>query len=197
MTIAPPPPSLDFWTYERYMATPIEGRFEIIEGALHQMASPIWTHQIGVINLAFEFMVYQRAKKNGQTMIAPSDILIRRFPRLRTRQPDLFYVSLEQLAKTGGPPKKGPLTIGPELVVEIISNSETAAMLEGKTQDYIEIDVQEMWRVWLETRTVDVVELSAAGAKVLQSYGEGETIVSRVFPDLSVAVSAIFAVPVV
>ena len=195
MTVAPPPPSLDLWTYERYMETPIRGRFEIIEGVLHQMASPTWDHQEVALNIATLFRNYAAQSRRGRTLMAPFDLLIRRLPRLRTRQPDVFFISHAQLAAAGGPPRRGPLEIGPELVVEIISDSETAQDVEGKTQDYISIGVAEMWRVYRETRTVDVVELSAAGAKVLQSYGEGETIVSRVFPDLNVTVNAIFAVP--
>ena len=195
MTIAPPLPSTNFWTYERYMDTPIRGRFEIIEGALRRMPSPNMPHQIEVSNFVFEFSLYQRSRNNGLVISAPSDILIRRSPRLQTRQPDVYYISLERLRQVGGVPERGPLTIGPELVVEIISDSETEAMIEGKTQDYVSIGVREMWRVHRETRTVDVVELTAEGAVILQSYGAGETVASRVFSDLTVAVNAIFADP--
>ena len=197
MTIAPPPPSTNFWTYERYMDTPIQGRFEIIEGVLHQMAAPSWDHQEIQGNLYAAYRAYSETARRGRALMAPFDLLIRRSPRLRTRQPDVFFISHEQLAAAGGPPRRGPLEIGPELVVEIISDSETEAMIEGKTQDYVSIGVREMWRVYRETRTVDVVELTAEGAVILQSYGAGETVASRVFSDLTVAVNAIFAAPVV
>ena len=197
MTIAPAPPPTLLWTYERYMNTPIAGRFEIIEGELRQMPSPVLPHQIVVVRLASLFLIYQDKTGNGLVVVAPSDVLIRQFPRLQVRQPDVYYISLERLRRVGGIPAHGPLTIGPELVVEIISDSETAQDVDDKTQDYIEIGVAEMWRVYRETQTVDMVELSAAGASILQSYGAGETVTSRVFPDLSVAVSAIFAAPVV
>ncbi len=197
MTIAPPPPSVDVWTYERYLNTPIPGRFEIIEGELHQMPSPTWDHQEIAIAILLLLREYASRSQRGKSLIAPFDILIRRRPRLRVRQPDVFFISHAQLAKVGGPPRKGPLEIAPELVVEIISDSETEALIEGKTADYCEIGVREMWRVWPETQTVDVVALTEAGANILQSYGAGETVVSRVFPDLSVAVNAIFAIPAV
>ena len=197
MTIAPPPPSLNFWTYERYLNTPLQGRFEIIEGVLYQMPSPNMPHQLEVVNMIVDFSLYQRSKNNGLTVTAPSDVLIRRSPRLQVRQPDVYYISLERLRRVGGIPAHGPLEIGPELIVEIISDSETTQDIEDKTQDYLSIDVREMWRVYRDTRTVDVVELTARGASILQSYGAGETVVSRVFPDLTVAVNAIFAVPIV
>ena len=197
MTIAPPPLSLKLWTYERYMETPIQGRFEIIEGVLHQMPSPNMPHQFCSLRLSSAFLRYEEEKRNGAAVAAPSDIMIRQFPRLNTRQPDVYYISLERLRQVGGIPERGPLMIGPELVVEIISDSETEQDVEGKTQDYLSIDVLEMWRVYRETRTVDVVELTASGANVLQSYGEGETVVSRVFLDLTVAVNAIFSAPTV
>ena len=197
MTIAPPPPSLNFWTYERYLNTPIQGRFEIIEGVLHQMPSPNMPHQFCSLRLSSAFLRYEEEKQNGAAVAAPSDVLIRRSPRLQVRQPDVYYISLERLRRVGGIPAHGPLEIGPELIVEIISDSETTQDIEDKTQDYLSIDVREMWRVYRDTRTVDVVELTARGASILQSYGAGETVVSRVFPDLTVAVNAIFAVPIV
>ncbi len=195
MTIAPPPPSVDVWTYERYLNTPIPGRFEIIEGVLNIMPSPNVPHQIEAVNLVFDFSLYQRSRNNGLVITAPSDVLIRRYPRLQTRQPDVYYISLARLRQAGGIPEHGPLLVGPELVVEIISASETEQDVLDKTTDYREIGVLEMWRVYRKTQTVDVVALTEAGANILQSYGAGETVVSRVFPDLSVAVNAIFATP--
>jgi Uma2 family endonuclease len=195
MTIAPAPPSTNYWTYERYMETPIEGRFEIVEGVLHQMAAPTWDHQDIALNIATIFREYAAQSRRGRALIAPFDLLIRRLPRLRTRQPDVFFISHEQLAAAGGPPRRGPLEIGPELVVEIISNSETARDVEAKTQDYLSIGVREMWRVYQETQMVDVVELTTDGAVILQSYGADEIVASRVFTDLMVAVNAIFAAP--
>ena len=196
MTIAPPaPPSLELWTFERYMETPIEGRFEIIEGALKPMPSPVLPHQIIVIRLAGIFLNYQDQTQSGLAVVAPSDILIRRFPRLQTRQPDVYYISLQRLRQAGGVPERGPLEIGPELVVEIISDSETEESVEEKTVDYISVGVLEEWRVYRNERRVDVVDLTAAGAAVIAAYRAGETVVSRVFPDLAVAVDAIFAAP--
>ena len=73
----------------------------------------------------------------GTTVSAPYDVLIRRFPKLQTRQPDLLFVSHARLAQGGGIPVKGLLGAAPELVVEIVSDSETQRILGDKIADYV------------------------------------------------------------
>ena len=81
------------------METPMPGRFEIIEGIFYQMPAPTYNHQKYSIRLSTAFYNYELATGRGNAIAAPCDILIRRFPRLRTRQPDILFISNEQLAR--------------------------------------------------------------------------------------------------
>jgi Uma2 family endonuclease len=56
------------------------------------------------------------------------DVVIRAEP-LRVRQPDALFISNERLDQVGGEPEHGPLKAAPELVVEILSPSETRKRL--------------------------------------------------------------------
>lgn len=53
--------------------------------------------------------------------------------------------------------------------------------------------LHECWRVWPETRTVELLRLSGEGAEVVATYHETEAARSITFPDLSFPVASIFA----
>jgi Uma2 family endonuclease len=114
-------------------------------------------------------------------------------PRLQTRQPDVLFITHKTLARGGGIPEKGPLEVGPELVVEILSDSETERLFEEKLADYVTIGVKECWRLWPGSRTVDVLALTDAGAVIAATYDETQNVPSLIFPDLTVPVAALFA----
>ena len=192
MAITLSPHTAELLTYAQYMENYLEGRYDIVEGVLITMPGPDWEHQKISFRIAKLFDRYQTATGSGEMLTAPFDVLIRRTPRLKTRQPDLFYISSAQLARGGGIPQRGPLPVAPELVVEIISDSETEERVREKIADYIEIGVREMWCVRPDTQTVEVVRLEATGAVVVQTYAQGDIVVSLTFPDLQAAVNDIF-----
>ena len=96
-------------------------------------------------------------------------MLIRRIPKLQTRQPDALFISHARLAEGGGIPEIGPLEIAPELVVEIISTSETQRRLNDKLTDYVAIGIDECWVVRPEERTVEVLALTPLGPQSIQN----------------------------
>ena len=118
--------------------------------------------------------------------------LIRRFPKLQTRQPDLLFVSHARLAQGGGIPVKGLLGAAPELVVEIVSDSETQRILGDKIADYVRVGVDECWVVRPDAGTVEVLTLTPEGAQSVAVYGDGQTVQSVVFAGLTVQ-SVVFA----
>ena len=194
MAITTPPPASKLLTYEEYIAEGvIEGRYDIVDGRRIFMAAPTWEHQDIVGNIYIGLRTYQAETGKGKALIAPFDVLIRRTPRLQTRQPDIFFISSEQLAKVGGVPKISFLEVAPELVVEIISDSETEQRVQAKITDYIEIGVRELWRVRPETHTVEVLRLTPDGPKVVAVYDETQTLQSLTFSDLTLSVAALFA----
>jgi Uma2 family endonuclease len=117
--------------------------------------------------------------------------LIRRKPRLQTRQPDVLFITHETLARGGGAPAS-TLTIAPELVVEIISDSETDRLLAGKIADYVSIGVREAWVVRPAARTVERLQLTTTGPVTAAIYTEGERLQSLVFADLAAPVADFF-----
>src|SRR4051794_36925669 len=106
-------------TYEQYMAEEeIRKRYDIIDGVRIFMTNPTIRHQGIQGNVYVALRVWWQSRGSGRVILAPCDVLIRRSP-LRTRQPDLLFISQERL---GGRSLDDPtpLAPAPELVIEIL-----------------------------------------------------------------------------
>ncbi len=194
MVIAQPTPALKRLTYEQYMAEgEINQRYDILDG-VRFVTNPTRRHQRILQNLLRSFEDYQRASATGQAIIAPCDVLISRYP-LRTRQPDILFISNERLAQNPPPEDPAPLSPAPELVIEIISPADTPAVLADKIADYQSVHVREIWVARAVLQTVEALLLTPTSVQVTATYGVGDTVQSTVFPGLSCAVSDIFAEP--
>jgi len=179
-------------TYEAYMAEPeVQGRYDIVNGVRVFQPELSWGRQEIIGNLLSCLFPFEQAS-GGSLVPSAFDLLIRRTP-LQIRQPDLLLISRDRLMRGGGPPKIGPLEIGPELVVEIISDSETQRILADKLADYISIGVDECWVVRPDAETVEVLTLTPDGANSVAVYGDGEEVQSVVFAGLSVSVAEVLA----
>ena len=192
MTIASPPPASALLTYEQYMAEEeIVARYNIIDGSRTFMPGANWPHQRIGGNIEEAFRIFERATGTGYALSAPYDVLIRRNP-LRARQPDVLFISHTRLQQGGGIPQRGPLQVPPEIVVEILSDSDTRRMIGDKLADYAAIGVEEGWLARPDERTVEVVRLTIGGPVSVATYDDTQIAQSFTFPNLTLAVSDIF-----
>lgn len=180
-------------TYEQYLAEETSSRrYDIIEGVRRWMPNPPVRHQDVLFNIAAAFKAFGRASGAGRMVVAACDVLIDYSP-LKTRQPDVLFISHERFGSREllDPSALDP---APELVVEVLSPSDTKAVLSGKLRDFRRVDVRECWIVNLDTQTVEVLRLSPQREETTAVYQLGETVQSAAFPALAVDVSEIFAV---
>lgn len=175
-------------TYADYLSLPeMKARYSIVDGELVMAAAPTPDHQIALQELFVKLDSLMRAQRLGRVFLAPLDILIRRDP-LRTRQPDLMFISNARRYIIGRQVIDG----GPDLVIEILSPANTRRDLEEKLQDYQAIGVREAWIVAPQGRTVEVLQLSPEHIERLGLYGLGDLIVSQVLSELQLPVDEIF-----
>lgn len=180
-------------TYEAYLAEePINQRYDILDGVRIFMANPTRQHQNILGNIFEGFRAYERRSRLGKAYMAPCDVLIRRNP-LRTRQPDVLFITHRQLAQCDPDTEPAPLLAAPELIVEILSPSETRRTRSDKIEDYRRVGVQERWVVYPDTETVEVLRLTAVGVETVATYGPADTVQSAPFLDLTIPVADIFA----
>ena len=179
-------------TYELYLTEgEVNRRYDILDGTRYFRTKPTRLHQDILLSIANLLKGYAGKTRAGRVTIAPCDVLIRRFP-LRTRQPDVLFMSSERAERNPPANDPAPLDPAPELVVEILSPSDSVGVLAGKLADYQSVGVRECWIVQPDRRTVELMAIFEQGSDSLGVYREGARLSSRAFPDLEIAIEDIF-----
>ena len=181
-------------SFEDYLLMPeINHPYEIIDGKFMPSPAPMPVHQRIVANVFTPLSNYVETEDLGVVLFAPVDIILQRHP-LRTRQPDVLFIHKNKLSGTGfdALEELQILEISPNLVVEVLSSSDTEKVLSGKLSDYQRIGVKECWLVSREARSVEVLQFTKKQSQSLGHFGLGETIQSQVLPDFQLTVDAIF-----
>jgi Uma2 family endonuclease len=176
-------------TYAQYVDTPLHGSYAIVDGVLHPMPAPSWKHQRILGNVFDALRAFELNERRGRAQLAPLDVVIRREP-LRTRQPDALFISHERLDEID---TDAPLEIGPELVVEILSPSESARAVREKLDDFAAIGTREAWLISPEAETIQVLRLTPDGIETAAVAASGQQVASLAFPGLTVGVDDLFA----
>ena len=173
-------------TYEEYLKGPeTKDRKEIVDGKL-VMFAPVRPHQIVLGRIYVPAYLFVAEHQLGEVLTAPTDVIVQRDP-LRVRQPDIEFTSNERSHILGD-----RIEGGPDLVVEILSPSDTSAYMAEKLADYAGINVRECWLVALNSRTVEVLRLEGGEWRRAYIHGEGERIESSVLPGLELDIAEIF-----
>ncbi|MGI4787604.1 MAG: Uma2 family endonuclease [Janthinobacterium lividum] len=192
MSITAEKPAAPLLTYEKYLAEgEINRRYEIIDGVRCWMPNPSVRHQDILFNIAVAFKSFSRISNAGRMVIAACDVLIDLAP-LKTRQPDILFISHERFGSRD-PLDPSALDPAPELVVEILSPSDTKATLKGKLRDYRKVNVQECWVVNTNLLTIEVLRLTPETEESVAVFRDTDLVSSSVFPGLTVSLSDVFA----
>lgn len=179
-------------TYEQYLAEgEINRRYDIVDGVRIWMPNPTVRHQDVLFNIAAALKNFSRTSGAGRMVVAACDVLITYQP-LKTRQPDVLFISHERFGDRD-PLDPSALRPAPELVIEILSPSDTKKVLDAKLRDYCQVDVQECWVVDMAAQTVESLQLTRTGLISLAVYNMGESVPSEAFPGLTVPIVDIFA----
>ncbi len=174
-------------TYEEYLEmTPVMGRCDIVDGELIVSSSPNREHQTILRQLFREIDPFVIQHGLGELWFAPLDIIVNQEP-LRVRQPDLLFVSNKNIDILGH-----VIHGGPDLVVEILSPSNSRGDIESKLADYAGLGVLECWLVSPQAQTVEVLVLEQGDWKRLHLFGLGDEIQSIVLAGLVLPVAKIF-----
>lgn len=176
-------------TYDQYIAAPeIKARYDILDGEMIMAPAPTFKHQVVSQRIFVPVYTFVTQQRLGVVLYAPLDVIIRTEP-LHTRQPDLLYVSNENRHIIGD-----VVHGGPDLVIEILSPSNSRKDIEGKLADYASVDVKECWLVSPEAGTIELLTLDYGEWKRVTLYGFGDNLESGVLPGLELPVSDIFAI---
>jgi Uma2 family endonuclease len=175
------------WSEEQYLVlTENTNRLvEFTDGSLEVLPMPTDRHQS---ILEFLFLVFFGFvnPKGGKVHLAPLRLRIR--PG-KFREPDLLL-----LLKAKDPRRQNRFWTGADLALEVVSPENPERDLVQKRADYAEARVPEYWIVNPQTETIVVFHLEGDSYVESGQYRRGDTAVSVLLHDFSVAVSAVFDV---
>lgn len=179
-----PNPHIKF-TYEDYVNTPEDKRYELLDGELIMTPAPAEIHQRISILLGWRLIQFVTENGLGRVYQAPFDVVL---SNTDVVQPDLLFVSNARAHVVTAANVQG----APDLVVEILSPSTAERDRTLKRRLYARHGVSEYWIVDTEARSVAVLLLREGGFEVAGTYGEGDTLTSPTLAGFELRVDDIF-----
>jgi len=163
-------------------------RYELIYGEAFAMAGPNTRHQAVLVELSSQFRVYLRGKP-CQVFPAPYDV--RLFYEEDESddtvvQPDIIVICDKN--KIGPEGCRG----APDLVIEILSPSNTTTEMERKFVLYREAGVREYWIVDSKNNKLKT-HCFRDGEIITNVYGSADAVPVAVLPGFSIALEQVFA----
>ena len=73
---------------------------------------------------------------------------------------------------------RSPLEVSPDVVVEVLSPSNTRSEMAARLEDYRQIGVYQCWLVSPEAETVEVIDLTGSEPRSLAVFGREDTLTS-------------------
>ncbi len=126
---------------------------ELIRGVLHETVSVGKVHARIAIRIGGEFDRYVRRNRLGQVGGSDGGVFIERNPDT-VREPDVYFVSANRLPLDDD--TDGYLEVVPELVVEIVSPSDSETCVREKIAMWLELGVSMALEVRPSERAVMV-----------------------------------------
>jgi Uma2 family endonuclease len=180
----------EHFTYREYKEWELaEGeRYELINGVAYAMSAPAMYHQAILTALTAKFYNFFEGKP-CKVYAAPIDV--RLFYEEDESddtvvQPDLTVICDEK--KRGGEGCRG----APDLVIEILSPSNTAIEMARKFDLYREAGVREYWVVSTEPKTL-VTYRFQQGEIITHAFGRADIAKAGIFPGLEILLEPVFA----
>lgn len=155
------------FTYNDIECLP-EGNYEIIEGERYDMTPTSFEH--GDMEIRLGEFLRRHVKDKGYVAVGEVGILISKKP-LKIRGADIVYISKEKSPER----PKGILEIPPDLIIEIISESNTAWEITDKVKDYLLIGVEKIILIEPKTKTASIYQKGKKEA-TLYDYADKITI---------------------
>ncbi|MDR0586674.1 MAG: Uma2 family endonuclease [Treponema sp.] len=177
------------WTYRDYREWDLkEGeRYELIYGVAYAMSAPNAYHQAILAALTAKFYNFLEGKP---CRVYPAPYDVRLFYAEDESddtvvQPDLTVICDEK--------KRGPEGCrgAPDLVVEILSPSNTVIEMDRKFDLYLRAGVREYWVVAPEEKVIHVHRFRDGKTSIL-IYGAGDSAVSDILPGLEIPLEPVF-----
>ena len=172
-------------TYDDYVMTPDDERWELLRGALTRRPTPNTAHQRTLGNIAVALFNSVDDKGLGEVIISPFDVVL---SPTNVLEPDLIFVATGQRSIITDANIQG----APALVIEVVSPSTLTRDRELKRRIYAEHGVSEYWLVDPDACIISVMSLQDKDFREVGNYGVGEVLSSPTLEGLALDLTRIF-----
>ncbi len=172
-------------TYEDYLSTPDDKRYELLDGELVLAPAPRTTHQRILLELTLTVGRHVKDHSLGEVFTAPTDVFL---TDTDVVQPDLSFISRER----AGIITELSIQGAPDLVIEVLSPSTASRDRGYKRALYAQHGVKEYWMAGVESATITVLLLGESGFEVFGTFGEGERFASPTLGGFEVEIDVVF-----
>ena len=173
------------FTYEDYMQTPDDIRYELLDGELILSPSPRTAHQRTSRKILTRLDDFVEENELGEVFDAPYDVVLDNF---NVVQPDILFVSNERASIITDLNIQG----APDLVIEILSPSTARRDGTQKRDLYARYGVPEYWQADTDAESVLVLTLQDGEYRVSGVYTKGQTLTSPLLEGFRLNVDDIF-----
>ena len=162
-----------------------QGRTEIVDGELIMSPVPGGPHQEICTRLGARIFPFVEERNLGTFYSSPVHVVLAEHAHY---EPDLCFISRDRLHIYKDPRVEGP----PDLIIEVISESNRSHDTVVKFRDYERYGVREYWLVDPRDEHIRVFFLENGQYVLLGAFGRGDRIVSRVFAGFSLDPARVF-----
>lgn len=163
-----------------------EKRLELIDGMIYEM--PPSSRRNTVTAMRVGRFVGNFVDERGLGYVTGADGGFELRPGT-VRQPDVAFIAQERVSNLEGVTFSG----APDLVIEVISPSESSRDVLDKVRLYLETGARIVWTMYPDVQIVDAYQLNENGSLVVDTFGVDDVLNGDpVLPGFKLAVKDIF-----
>ncbi|MEO0414162.1 MAG: Uma2 family endonuclease [Verrucomicrobiota bacterium] len=141
----------DSFSIGEFMSFEFDEKVELVEGKIKFMGYTNSVHASLLVWLATHFYSWNEERDWGHVLAGDAGIRTKNKPAT-ARGAEVVCISHETYSKVSA--KGKVIDVGPELVIEIISPSNTFSNIQTKIREYFQIGSTEVWTVDPEVNTI-------------------------------------------
>jgi len=160
--------------------------YEIVDGQVKERI--VGARQLTITNrLSVMLSVFVNERLLGQVV---TEGIFKLGDGANLRRPDIAYVSAERWPIDLEGPETNAWEVVPDLVVEVVSPTNSYNEIHEKTQEYFSVGVRQLWIVADRTRTIQVFDRPSA----MLQYGMNDTLTAgAVLPGFELPIANLFS----
>lgn len=163
-----------------------EGDYELVKGEVIETPPPGIEHGGIAVNISSALHIFVRQHDLGRVVVEGGFCLECRPDTVRG--PDVAFIRKERIPAEGLP--RAFFQGAPDLAIEVVSPSDTAAELEEKVHHYLRNGTQRVWVVYPGSRRMAVYRPDG----IARWYSEDETVTDEEFlPGFSLPLRDVFS----